>query len=238
MLNHRYIEIEKQNNIMNAQPREMVLLKGRPCQYGVCAFCDYPLDNHGYQEEEAVEFNHQLLMQVSGKYGVLEVINSGSIFEIPEKSLQEIERVAINRGIKIIYFEALLTYHAHLEALKKRFLHSGITVYFRLGVESFDENFRMEYLNKKITQESIIRFAPMYESACLLVGVKNQTREMIRQDIELGLTYFNRLTLNVFVNNSREIKADEALIQWFLEFCQQLKGENRIEIFLNNYIFE
>ena len=37
--------MERYNKITNKNPREIVLLKGRPCAWGKCRFCDYIEDN-------------------------------------------------------------------------------------------------------------------------------------------------------------------------------------------------
>ena len=33
--------MERYNKITNKNPREIVLLKGRPCAWGKCRFCDF-----------------------------------------------------------------------------------------------------------------------------------------------------------------------------------------------------
>ena len=38
---------------------------------------------------------------------------------------------------------------------------------------------------------------------------------MIKRDIEIVLEHFKYATINVFVNNTTEIKRDEELVQWF-----------------------
>ena len=37
--------MERYNKITNKNPREIVLLKSRPCAWGKCRFCDYIEDN-------------------------------------------------------------------------------------------------------------------------------------------------------------------------------------------------
>ena len=43
--------MERYNQITNKNPREIVLLKGRPCAWGKCRFCDYIEDNSRNLEE-------------------------------------------------------------------------------------------------------------------------------------------------------------------------------------------
>lgn len=48
--------------------------------------------------------NSRILSRVTGEKGVLEVINSGSCFELPEGTREEIRRIARERGIPPIIF--------------------------------------------------------------------------------------------------------------------------------------
>lgn len=75
--------MERYNVIREKNPREIVLLKGFPCIWGKCAFCDYTDDN-SRDEDEMLALNSRILSRVTGEKGVLEVINSGSCFELPE----------------------------------------------------------------------------------------------------------------------------------------------------------
>ena len=63
--------------------REFVLLQGRGCRWGKCTFCDYHNDVSG----EPFEVNRPVLESVTGVYGVLDVINSGSAMELDECTL-------------------------------------------------------------------------------------------------------------------------------------------------------
>ena len=84
--------MERYNKITNKNPREIVLLKGRPCAWGKCRFCDYIEDNsRDVQEMNAL--NQEVLSHVTGELGVLEVINSGSCFELPEETLKMIKEI-------------------------------------------------------------------------------------------------------------------------------------------------
>ena len=55
--------MERYNKITNKNPREIVLLKGRPCAWGKCRFCDYIEDNsRDVQEMNAL--NQEVLSHV------------------------------------------------------------------------------------------------------------------------------------------------------------------------------
>ena len=84
--------------------REIVLLKSFPCAYGKCSFCNYIEDNSN-NEEEINRVNLGVLKEITGEFGILEVINSGSVFEIPKKTLEKIREVVYEKDIKIYNHE-------------------------------------------------------------------------------------------------------------------------------------
>ena len=97
--------MERYNKITNKNPREIVLLKGRPCAWGKCRFCDYIEDNsRDVQEMNAL--NQEVLSHVTGELGVLEVINSGSCFELPEETLKMIKEIIAEKQIHRLFFES------------------------------------------------------------------------------------------------------------------------------------
>ena len=61
-------------------PRELVLLQGSGCRWGKCLFCDY----HADKSDNPYIINKQVLSKVTGVYGVLDIINSGSAIELDE----------------------------------------------------------------------------------------------------------------------------------------------------------
>ena len=84
----RYSKI---TNVHNYK-REIVLLKSRPCAYGKCTFCDYILDNsRNINEINAINF--EVLENVIGEFSILEIINSGNVFELPQATKQRIKKI-------------------------------------------------------------------------------------------------------------------------------------------------
>ena len=75
--------MERYSRITDKNKREIVLLRAFPCVWGKCTFCDYIEDN-GRDEAEMVRENREALREITGEFGVLEVINSGSCFELPK----------------------------------------------------------------------------------------------------------------------------------------------------------
>lgn len=221
------------NKITDKHQREIVLLKSFPCKYGKCSFCNYIEDN-SLDEKEIDNVNMEVLKEITGEYGVLEVINSGSVFELTPKTLEEIKRVVIEKNIKVLYFEIYYGYIKRLEEIKKYF--SGVEIRFRMGVETFDNEFRIKVYNKNFVMEEdeIAEVNKKLFSVCLLVCVKGQTREMIEKDIEIALKNFKGVTINIFINNGTIIERDDELLKWFIEKYSYLTSDDRVELLLDN----
>ena len=137
--------MERYSVIKEKNPREIVLLKGFSCAYGKCAFCNYILDNTN-NEEEMKKVNFEALSRVTGEYGVLEVINSGSVFELNGTTLEKIREVCKEKNIKILYFEAYFGYLNRLNEIREYF--SEQEVRFAFGLETFDNDYRTKVLKK------------------------------------------------------------------------------------------
>ncbi|MCQ8211622.1 radical SAM protein [Cetobacterium somerae] len=223
----RYSKIENKNK------REIVLLKSFPCKYGKCKFCNYIEDN-STDELEIDKVNLETLQEVTGEFGALEVINSGSVFELPIKTLERIREVVHNKNIKLLYFEIYYGYKNRLDEIREFF--KGVDIRFRMGMETFDNNFRINSYGKnfKIDTQEIEELSKKLYSVCLLICVKGQTKEMIKKDIELGLKYFKSITINIFINNGTEVERDEELVKWFVENYTQLQEDPRVELLIDN----
>ena len=76
-------------------PREFLLLQGTGCRWRQCSFCDY----HSDAGPDPFSVNKPVLEQVTGEYGTLDIINSGSAAELDDRTLDEIRRVAEARDI-------------------------------------------------------------------------------------------------------------------------------------------
>ena len=75
--------------------------------------------------------------------------------------------------------------------------------------------------------------ASFFDSICLMVGIKGQTKEMIRNDIAILKQYFSHGTVNVFNNNSTPIRRDEELVRWFMEEYRWLLDDPDVEVLYN-----
>ena len=53
-----------------------------------------------------VALNYEVLQNVTGEFGVLEVINSGSCFELPKATLEEIRRITARKIFSGFFLKA------------------------------------------------------------------------------------------------------------------------------------
>ncbi len=225
--------MERYSEITNKNQREIVLLKAYPCVWGKCSFCDYILDNDTCAKD-MVEMNSSVLANITGKYKVLEVINSGSCFEIPKETLVEIKEIIKEKNIEKLFLESHWCYKNRLQEMRDFF---EIPIVFKIGVETFDNEFRNVVLNKNAKFEDYKELKTYFDSPCIMVGIKGQTKEMIKRDIEIVEEYFDYATINVFIDNTSEIKRDEELVKWFIENYGYLARNPKIEVLYNNTDF-
>lgn len=218
--------MERYNRIIDKNQREIVLLQGYPCFWGKCRFCDYTADN-SRDTASMLTLNKEVLSHVTGELGVLEVINSGSCFELPQETLSLIRDIIHAKGIKRLFFEAHWCYRNRLQEMRD---YMGIPITFKTGVETFDSDFREHYLNKHADFTSAKEVSCYFDSPCLLVGIKGQTKEMIDYDIQMLKKYFKLGTVNIFTNNSTDVKRDEELVAWFMKKYAFLSDDPNVEV--------
>lgn len=227
--------MERYSIIKEKNSREIVLLRGSGCVYKKCTFCDYHSDRCD-SEAENYQLNKSVLEKVQGLYNNLEVINSGSVFELDEKTLAFIKKLCTEKSIKTLHFESHYLYRDKIPLLKKDF--SDLDVKMKLGLESFDYDFRENVLKKGIKETSPEIIAKDFDEANFLFGISGQTIESMQNDIELGLKYFERICINIMCENTTEIKPDKNVINGFLtELYPKYKDNKKIDILINNTDF-
>ena len=227
--------MERYSKICLKQKREIVLLRGRGCAYGQCAFCDYHLDRNA-DDGENFSLNQKVLAQVTGEFGELEVINSGSVFELDCKTLALIRTVCREKEIKVIHFEAHYLYRDQVPALRREF--SGFKLKMKLGLESFDYAFREGILKKGISVRDPAMICRNFNEANLLVGVAGQTVASMENDIAVALRYFERICVNVMCKNTTEILPDEKVISAFMQqVYPKYQHDPRVDILISNTDF-
>ena len=131
------------------------------------------------------------------------------------------------KKIRRLIFESHWIYRKRLNEMREFF---GIPVTYKIGVETFDNNFREKVLNKHADFRTPQEVAELFDSICLMVGIQGQTREMIRNDISAMKKYFKHGTVNVFNNNSTQIRRDEELVRWFMEEYRWLLDDPDVEV--------
>ena len=227
--------MERYSIIHEKNSREIVLLRGSGCVYKKCTFCDYYSDSCN-NEEENFRLNSRVLEKISGVYQNLEVINSGSVFELDKNTIGLIKEVCRKKNIRTIHFESHYLYKNRIADLRKEF--SDFTLKMKLGLETFDYDFRENVLKKGIKEKSPEKISESFDEANFLFGIKGQTVESIKKDIELGLKYFERICINIMCENSTSVKPDKELINAFIkEIYPIYKDNDRADILINNTDF-
>ena len=221
--------MDRYSLIHTKMPREFVLLQGMGCKWKKCTFCDY----HEDVSENPYEVNEPVLRQVTGEYGVLDVINSGSAMELDDKTLSLIKEVVKKKQIHTLWFEAHYMYRKKLAEFAKQF--EGVSVKFRCGVETFDVELRdlwKKGIPSSVTPEDIAQY---FQGVCLLCCTQGESKEHIMNDIETAKKHFEYFSVNVFCNNSTPVKQDPELAQWFArEVYPQIKDVDGIEVLMEN----
>lgn len=221
--------MERYADIATKLKREFVLLQGSGCKWARCAFCDYHTD----VSDDSLRVNQEVLSRVTGKYGVLDVINSGSGIELDDDTLALIKRVVEEKKIHTLWFEMHYMYRNRLEEFAKFFAPARVK--FRCGIESFD-GARREQWNKGVAADvTAADVAKHFDGVCLLVCTVGDTKERIVTDIELAKKHFEYFSVNLFCNNATEVRRDEHLAEWFVkEIYPTIKNDDRIEVLIGN----
>ncbi len=210
-------------------PREFVLLQGRGCRWGKCSFCNYHLD----VSANPFEVNKPVLEQVTGVYGVLDVINSGSAMELDAQTIELIKEVVQKCNIHTLWFEAHFMYRNRLDDFANQFAPAAVK--FRCGVESFSAVQRSGW-NKGIpswvTPKDVARH---FKGVCLLCCTDDDSRERIVADIKTSKRHFEYFSVNLFCNNGTPVKRNEELVEWFkTEVYPTIKDDPAIEVLVDN----
>lgn len=206
---------------------EMVLLQGRGCFWKKCVFCNYYEDSA--KDEEIIPLNHEVLKNVTGETGRLTVINSGSWFELPEVTRREIIDLMKEKGIRTLSTETHWAYHEKTRRLRDALAREGIELCARIGIETFDADFREDVMVKGIGKDvTADEIAEIYRECCLLYGMQGQSEEQLREDIAIALDHFDRVYLNLYQGGKGLYPEDHALTDDFRtrlasEFSDQKK---------------
>lgn len=221
--------MDRYSLIQTKLPREFVLLQGEGCRWGKCIFCDY----HKDVGETPFDVNREVLSQVTGCYGVLDVINSGSAMELDSRTLEMIKDVVHAKGIHTVWFEAHFMYRKRLESFALQFAPAKVR--FRCGIESFDPRMRTLWnkgVPQWVTADDVARY---YSGVCLLCCTVGDSKKRILADIETAKAHFEYFSVNLFCNNSTAVRRDDELAEWFMQVVYpEIKDDPRIEVLFEN----
>lgn len=221
--------MERYSVIHTKMPREFLLLQGGGCRWGKCTFCDYHKDT----STTPYATNKEILSLVTGRYGILDIINSGSGTELDADTLQLIKKVSEEKNIHTLWFEMHYMYRHLLAAFAQYF--APLTVKFRCGIESFDPEQRKKWnkgVPETVTAEDVAKY---FQGVCLLCGTEGESRERIISDIQKAEQLFEYYSINLFCNNTTEVKRDESFAEWFIKNIYPTANLSaKAEILLNN----
>lgn len=221
--------------ITDKKKREIVLLRGSGCVYKQCVFCDYHADRCP-DPCENYALNKSILDRVTGEYGELEVINSGSVFELDDNTIEYIKYICADRGITTVHFEAHYLYRNKISKLRNDF--APLNLKMKLGLETFERDFRENILHKGIPEDDPSVICRGFDEANFLFGISGQSAATMTRDIELGLKHFERICVNIMCENSTTVKPDEAVIAQFMSDVYPLyKDDPRVDILIENTDF-
>lgn len=229
--------MQRYSIIKDKNPREIVLLRGTGCRYRRCAFCDYHEDA-STDETANTELNLSVLQKVTGQYGVLEVINSGSFIELGEDTINQILKTCILKNITQVHFECHWIYRHHIAKLRQLFHQNGIIVIIKTGVETFDNEYREKVMLKGIKETDPAKIAEIFDECCLLFGLPGQNKDTMIKDLETGLKHFKRVCINIMTPNTAPLQPDNKVRKIFIDEVYPLYCNNeRVDILLNNTDF-
>lgn len=229
---------ERYSFIEDKNPREIVLLRGSGCKWRRCRFCNYHLD---FSLDQAANdaLNLDVLSHIQGKTGVLEVINSGSFSDLSETTLAAIIDTMKAHNIHRLHVECHWNDRAAIAPFRTRLEKEGITLKVKAGIETFDGRFRETVFDKGIPEDTTPEeMAQYFNECCLLFGVEGETKEQMQSDIQIGLTYFDRICINIMIDNGTPVKRSESVVNLFIsDILPNIKNNTRIDILLNNTDF-
>lgn len=189
-------------------------------------------------EKEQYKINDEVLAKVTGEFGVLEAINSGSIFELNEKSFIKLLEVCKQKEIKRLIIESHYMYKSRIINLREKCSKLGIILQVKGGVETFDADFRENVLKKGFGYPTLEELQEVFDIVNLLVGVKGQTFKQIEDDIKIGIKNFDRVCVNLYKEMDDIMTANEELKRKFMQEIYPLyRNFDNVDILVENTDF-
>lgn len=229
---------ERYSFIADKNPREIVLLRGSGCRWRRCRFCNYHLDfSHDQAANDAL--NLSVLTHVQGKSGVLEVINSGSFSDLSQTTLDAIFECCVSHHIRQLHVECHWNDRAAIAPFRQKLSASGISLKVKGGIETFNGEFREHVFDKGIPVDTTAQeLANYFNECCLLFGVEGETLTQMQHDVATGLTYFERICINIMIDNGTAVKRSDDVVKLFMtHIYPKVKDNPRVDVLLNNTDF-
>lgn len=224
--------MERYSVIHGGLSREFLLLQGTGCRWRQCTFCDYHTDTC---PTPYVSTNHAVLDRVTGEFGILDIINSGSAWELDGETIEAIRRVVKEKRIHTLWFEMHYMYRHRLQKFARLF--APATVKFRCGVETFDPNLRLLWHKGIAPEVTAADIARHFSGVCLLccTDTPGDTRERLLKDISLAEEHFEYYSVNLFCHNGTTVRRNREMARWFVsEVYPTLMRSHKAEVLLNN----
>lgn len=226
--NDDYIRYGK---VTKKYPREILMLVGVGCVWGKCTFCDYHLDRN-VSVIKNFNINKKAIDMLTGEFKCVQVIDSGSTFELDFMTMIYLRDRCAKLGIEEIIFENHALYGQYRYMLDEVFGEVDIRIKSIVGAESLLPEFRDKYFNKGYGNVTANQLSMEFEWVNILIGFKGDSLTRITTDASLALGYFERVTFNVFSPNSTSFERDDELIDKFYksDLFANLKILDRVEI--------
>ncbi len=210
--------------------KEMIILKGYPCIHKMCVFCTLHFDN-SRDTGLMLKINKTILDKIKADKGILEIYNSGSIFELPAATLFALRSKIREKSTQKIITEAHWAYREFFEDMKK-FLGAKEAV-IKIGVETFNNNLREKIMKKGMGCVAPRKIRSFTNGINLLVGFRGQTKEIVRKDIDIACRYFEYADINILDEKyvPRKGIVDYKIINWFLKEFGYLGKKPNFRIF-------
>ena len=220
--------LERYSRIDKGLKREFILLQGTGCIWRKCVFCDYYTDSSA----DPFAVNSPVLDKVTGEFGVLDIINSGSAQEFDKKTVRKIADTVREKGIHDLWFESHWVWRNELESFASNF---PCRVHYRLGIESFNPDLRLQWrkgIGRDVTPEMV---RERYDGVCLLARIKGQTEKDIMESVEIAERLFDYYSVNLFCPNSTSTEKDEELSRLFIEkLAPEIRKSRKAEVLIEN----
>lgn len=222
------------------RPREVVLLRSMACSWGKCTFCDYCTDNVPSVARAAAANKAQLGL-VTGKHGILQVIDSASWTELPMQTMWEIRQVCKEKHISIIIFEGHWMFKDDIYATKLFFAAESIRTEFIVGLESTDPD-RRAALNKGYPRDLPLRHikARGFNWCNLLYGDSTSPKmDVLLQEVRDVAAVFDYVNISIFTDNpvagTNGIFRQQDQIDLFYEWAMPFIRRNLSNVFVFDF---